>query len=675
MVRLFKSVTAKLWALILLLIVLSALVIGLARLFTPMVADYRGEVEQFAARLLGQPVTVGQFSGEWRGLGPELVLTNTTLLDPNSHQPNLTLPEVRIQLALADSLRNWAITTREIRIIKPKLRVTRHHDGSFSSAGLDADLEGGDDGANFFLLPSRLSIEQGELLWINERVGHEPLHLTDVDLSFHNSEKRHQLNGSVTLPNAGKLRLATDMRGPLEQPGSWSGQIYLKGDAINLGAILHKRLPLAYETDRGRADFQVWSKIQTGQLTEMTGSGNWRDLQLQRQLTESGTSVSFQIDKLAGDFSWQRQQQGWRLDVNGLEFQTPDSNWPEGSLALALKQPAPETTELQMASSFLRLQDLHRLLPLLPLELEGIQKPIDALAPTGDIQNLTLWLQQKGDDLHWRGEADVSALHTQPWGEAPGISNLSGKLHANQLSGQFELDTQDLSLNFTELFRDPLVLEQLNGILSWQKQDNGDWQISSDELIANNADVKTRTRFGFTLPADPAQSPFLDLQTDFKDGDGRQAPKYYPVGIMLDDLVKWLDNSIISGDVRQGSCLFRGRLADFPFDQNQGRFEVFFRVENATLEYMRGWPRLEGLNSNVRFLNSRFDAWADGGHIYNSHIEKADAKIENLFPATALKIDGQVLGPFSDTLRLLRETPLAEQFADLTQGLKPSGKS
>ncbi|MCG8427391.1 MAG: hypothetical protein MI754_08560, partial [Chromatiales bacterium] len=80
-------------------------------------------------------------------------------------------------------------------------------------------------------------------------------------------------------------------------------------------------------------------------------------------------------------------------------------------------------------------------------------------------------------------------------------------------------------------------------------------------------------------------------------------------------------------------------------------------------------------NSNVRFLNSRFDAWADGGHIYNSHIEKADAKIKNLFPATALKIDGQVLGPFSDTLRLLRETPLAEQFADLTQGLKPSGKS
>ena len=142
---------------------------------------------------------------------------------------------------------------------------------------------------------------------------------------------------------------------------------------------------------------------------------------------------------------------------------------------------------------------------------------------------------------------------------------------------------------------------------------------------------------------------------------------------MDEEVVKWLDRALISGKITSGSCIVRGHLSDFPYEFNQGRFEVLFGIEELILDYFAGWPRLEEVSTEIRFLDDRFDIWVVDGKILNSEIKQAHGWIDQLSESTPFKLIGSVYGALSDDFRLLRETPLAEDFAETVAGMRAEG--
>jgi uncharacterized protein YhdP len=42
-------------------------------------------------------------------------------------------------------------------------------------------------------------------------------------------------------------------------------------------------------------------------------------------------------------------------------------------------------------------------------------------------------------------------------------------------------------------------------------------------------------------------------------------------------------------------------MDDWPFRQNEGRFEALARVGDAELDYVPGWPRAQGIDATARF--------------------------------------------------------------------------
>jgi uncharacterized protein YhdP len=70
------------------------------------------------------------------------------------------------------------------------------------------------------------------------------------------------------------------------------------------------------------------------------------------------------------------------------------------------------------------------------------------------------------------------------------------------------------------------------------------------------------------------------MQTDIWGADGSRKSDYLPVGIMPDELVSWLDKALVSDYVKSGSFLLYSPVSEFPFRQNQGRFEVWFGVRD-----------------------------------------------------------------------------------------------
>ncbi len=160
---------------------------------------------------------------------------------------------------------------------------------------------------------------------------------------------------------------------------------------------------------------------------------------------------------------------------------------------------------------------------------------------------------------------------------------------------------------------------------------------SPKKIVANNSDIKTQTRLRLQIYHDPKRSPALDLQTDFNNGKASATRHYLPTGIMDEKVVAWLDKSIVSGKVLQGSAIFRGSIDEFPFYKNTGHFEVLFNVEDLTLDYQPGWPHIEQLAAEVRFHNNSLYIRKGSGKMLNSRLRNLYARIDDLENSSPLK--------------------------------------
>ncbi len=167
-----------------------------------------------------------------------------------------------------------------------------------------------------------------------------------------------------------------------------------------------------------------------------------------------------------------------------------------------------------------------------------------------------------------------------------------------------------------------------------------------------------QTRFDLIIPK--GERPLqLELQSAFESrGDLSHVPNYLPSAIMDEDVVDWLDHAFARGMIRNGGLLLSGALNEFPFEAGQGKFEVVFDVEHATLNYHPEWPPLAGLAAGVRFFGDslRVDVrHAEAGQV---EAKRAVVEIPALSDADFLLLDGVMSGGVADGLRFMQRTPL-----------------
>jgi len=676
-----RHFTKLVYRLTLLLIILGGILVGLAHILTPLAESYRKDVELLATEALGQPVTIGYLDAQWRGLGPQLVLHNINFIHPDTKEPSLQLAEIIIEIGLIDSLRNAAITPRRITLAKPDLQIKRYPDGRISIEGLEglAPLSITDQAqgiGGLFRLPKHIAVTDGQIVWEDQAIGAAPMRFGKVNLELHNDGNRHQLNGSLIPPGAidSKLTLSADIIGDLQQPDGWAGQFYLSGDNLILSRLLQQRIPDGYALAGGRAHAELWGDWQQGRVRQLEGDILLEDLRIQQRQTDGKRRGEWKAEALGGQFQWLRREGGWRLEIADLLLRTPNGRWPRSHLAIELDLNEQGEPLLRVGADLLRIQDLLGVVPLLPRPDPQMEQALKALHPAGDLHDLRLELTDSATGVQWRLSTGIEALKTHPWRKLPGVENLRARIEATRTAGFIDIDTRNALIDTAGMFRAPLRLERLRGRLDWQALTDGGWRIDSQRLVAENSDVRTRSRLHLHIPATPEESAFIDLQTDFRDGNAVNAARYYPTSIMPEEVVAWLDRAIGKGRVTSGSALVRGPIRDFPFDKGQtGRFEILFNVEDLQLDYQKGWPVLSDISAEVRFLNNRLDIWASDGTIYDSRIEQAHGAIDNLRHATRFQIAGRVAGPLQDNLRLLRESPLSKKFGPMLQGIQADG--
>lgn len=674
MIRIFKSLVAKIWALSLAALVLCGLLLGLVRLGLPLIEGYRAEVQARASEYLGAPIRLGSILARLSGFTPELLLKDVEVLSADGTQTLLGLRQVHMEIDLRASWQARATRFGLIRVEGAKLLIRRTRDGRLSLAGLGNGEGPPSTDTGLWLTDGHFRLQDSEVVWVDEAAALPRVPLVKVDARLINDGHKHQLDIQAELAGqpGGRLRLALDAHGRHNQLEHWQAKFYLQVAGLPLETALSHHLPQPHPNVGGTLDLQLWGEANPQGIQRLWGDFDWRQPRL--AAGETSASPPWSADQLGGQWRWMAMEEG-RSVLEGQDWTLRRGAEPQQihSLRIDWSPAAAKGTRIEAA---LDRFDLGEAATLVRPFLGEPGSRLSGLSPQGTLNNLRLGLSLKeGGVSSWKLGGEVLGFGVSPSGKGPGIQGLDLDFSLEPDRGTARLRSRELLVELPKLFRGPIRARDVAGTLGWQRFGTGGWTLFSDALVADNEDIHTRTRLSLELPGND-QSPFLDLQTDFHDGQAAVAGRYYPVGIMPKEVVAWLDRAILSGHVTSGSALFRGQLKDFPFRKDEGRFEVLFGVERLVLDYQEGWPRLEDVSAEVRFLNNSLSIKTLSASLLAGRVkEGTSVEIRQLDPMTPLEIRGGVSGPFADSFRLLTETPLAEHFAEDVSGLRPRGKA
>jgi uncharacterized protein (TIGR02099 family) len=676
MLRVVRYLHGKFWLATAWLVILLAILLTAARLLLPMVdlGPYKQEIEHIVEASAGKPLAIGRMQAELRGFRLALKFDDVSLLDQDGATPLLHAREVHVDIELLRSLLSGQLKLGGAMVVGTRLRVERHADGSFSLHGLESAGTGPSGSVTSVLLgQSRLRLYDTEILLQGVNPDRAPLRLSSVAVDLLNDGVHHQLSVKAKIGAEARetVRFIADLREGDEASMALDGRFYLKSDNLSVGGRLAQWLPQGYAVERGVLQLELWGGLHRGRLQRLQGSTELTDLQVRGPAIKT----PFHLDRLASNLDWRHSGKGWKIDLDRLVLARNGQLWPPGRLSLAWQDDASAGRLLRMGADYLSLKELNDFLSIIKLPNTQLGEALTGLSADGHLTRFGFTLLQPVvGETQWHVGGVVARYSNHPWQSVPGLSGLRLSFDGNQSGGWLRIDSSHFSADFPRLFRQPISAKQLAGDFRWRFDTENGLHLGSDRLEMSNDDVETLSRIELQIPLSGTDL-FVDMQTDFWNGDGSRKSTYLPVGIMPDSLVEWLDRSVVSGHVNAGTFLLYGPLKSFPFRHQEGRFEVWFGVEDLVLDYMPGWPRIEQGLAEAQFINNSLHVTLKDGLLLGNRLRKAEARIRELRGGAPVEIEGEVDGSFADMLRLLGETPLKKRFAPFVDAVDVRGNA
>ncbi|MEO8037397.1 MAG: YhdP family protein, partial [Betaproteobacteria bacterium] len=307
----------------------------------------------------------------------------------------------------------------------------------------------------------------------------------------------------------------------------------------------------------------------------------------------------------------------------------------------------------------------------LPLDA-GVRSRIVQSAPRGRVEDLRLgWnaesLQAGLIDLDARfvgvGVAPVDAM--------PGISGLTGRVHADRNGGRLDVDSRGLAISVPRQFDQPLRFDSLKGQAAWSLPD-GHALVRLQRLAFANADLSGTASGSYQLTE---QGPgIIDLAVLVSRADARAVPRYVPF-VAGAATRKWLGSAFEAGVARDATFRLKGNLSDFPFDKPgvPGVFDVSALVEGVRLRFDKDWPTVDAVHGTLTVHGRRLEVSAEGS-ILGIPLDRTTAVIPELSPHhPVIEIKGGASGPTQDFLAFIDASPVAQMIGGFSRGMRARG--
>lgn len=660
-----RRVLLTFWYTLAVVVVLGAVLLNLARIALPMVDEYRIELQAWASSNIGYPVEVESLDIRWRGFGPELQLENFRLLDESGREL-LSAKSVGLGIDLLRSALAREPRLSVASIVGTDLSLVRLESGRIVLEGME-HLRPADNPLHAFLRQPGFEIRQSKIRWQDRGAGRRSWSFDRITFRMSNRGDRHSFSLKADLPVAlgRQFEVVADMTGPGTEFTNWSGRVYVNGRELHIDRWMRTPLPDGVIVG-AVVDAELWLDVQRGLVEEVSAIAGLHNVEVWSGDKDSG---AFVLDRLGGAFLWQREQHGWRLDVNDLLVEFPGRVWPTSGGTLIWYRPDDTRLRVEAAADYLEVEPLVRLAGNLPFLKIPDLATLQGMDPRGVVRELRVGFEQP--DHQWVIEAVVDNLQTEAHQTWPGISGLNGYVVGANDRGHLVVGGTDVSIRDPARFPQPLAIGVLDAEVNWSTHE-GLLRFDVPLLEQYAQDVSLRARGRLDVPADG--EPVLDVFATLQSDDIRAVNRYLPTRVMPPGAVKWLDAALVSGKISSGDLLFHGPLQRFPFRNNEGRFEARLNVSDAILDYRHGWPRIEELDAEVGFVNLAMVVTAEHGEILETKMVDVVAEISDL-TAAPLEVGGKVRGPLSEMLHYVNESPLGVNYKRLLAAVSTEGNA
>lgn len=632
----------------------------------PNIADHRDTVANMMSRALGQRVTLEAVSGVWQQARPEFRLLGVRLHDQQD-KPALYLPELKA-----------AFSWRSLLILEPRfsrielqglmLGVRRAQDGHFYVGGIPVNPAAPDSGfVSWLLRQGRVHVSKATLVWRDEVRDAPPVTLNVADFTLVNTGRSHRLQLFATPPASLARPLRVDAQWTARKPDdikTWSGVIETKLAGVSFSSLA-TWLELPYQPRAGGGALHVTFALERGALSKVSAGFNLRAVE-----TVLGDDLpALRLAQVLGQVTWKQNADGQRVELENLRIARPGfALGAPFNVGVAWNAKMHEIT----AKAF-GLSGWESVLPSLPMDA-ALRARLHALQARGRLDTLKFrWSGAEPGLDNFSIAARFTGLGVAASGDQPGIENLSGHIEGDAQSGVFTIDSRKLAIHLPRLFRDPVLgLDEIRAQGHWKKTARGR-VLTLDEAAFANLDAAGTAKGRYELIA--GQPGIVDLGVHLTRADGTAVYRYLPRKIG-DDTVNWLKAGLKAGHSDDVRLTLQGDLTQFPFEPGKGVFRLEAQVKDAVLDYVQGWPRIDGIHARVLFQGKAMEITSSQARIYGVALSPVKAVIPDLIHhEEQLHVEGEARGPLQDFIRFANFSPVGEILRGFTDTLSGSGQT
>ncbi len=647
----------------------------------PQIVERKDEIEAAINRVSPQPVRLGRLTAYWDGWHPGVQVDGLTVYAADGRTAALHVPAARASLAWLPLL--WReFELHNLELVRPALTLERSTDGRLQVAGF-VSAPGGEGQERallaWVLRQGRVAILDGELTWLDQQDGGWPLHLTGVNLALQNRGDRHRFELGAVFPRelCAECAFTADVTGNPFETGHWRGELRLRAGALDvekLPRVVRQYLPSAL---RGRFDARLASRWRDGRPIRIDGQAAVTGLVM--PVKDLPTPLA--IRELSGDVAWKAiDAEHWELNLKNLALGLVRPAWTADRLRLVY---GPD--ERQLEAGHVDLTDLTAFVDRLRGQVQSARNSAapdagrydalrlwSTLKPVGAINRLSLRLA--GDwaaPRYFALKAELDSFGVQPYRNAPGLQGVSGRLTATSDGGELEADAMQVRLTLPNVFRAPLEAKRLRGQIAWERLAES-WQFSSDGVQLAVSDGQVDVGFTLHVPHDAARSPTLRLNAGFRNLNGAQAARYYPVRHLSRKTLEWMESSFLGGEVTRGTIAYDGPIREFPFVEGQGRFALQAHVRNGSYRFLPGWTPVRQAEVDVAIDRDQVRVTGQGRLGGLAARQVTVETVRTSAGSEAVRVQSQLTGPVAEALRVLYEIEPGSPASDWTRYL-PGG--
>ncbi|MGL4826597.1 MAG: YhdP family protein [Vibrionaceae bacterium] len=642
-----------------LLIALSLLTLAL-RVTLPQLDKIKVPLQQWVKETTGSEIHFSSLHGRLRFLLPSLTLNDLVLTSP-AGSTLLSAKRVDVRFDLLESLFN--------------LRPTFTH---FVIRGLHVDLTKLPKSAED---KPKLSLQQqiDQLFFIE--LQHFSLHNSTVIVkAFNDRETTVQINALdwENLPThqlvQGNISVAGTSLNKLQIKGEFSakegleltdGKFYLQANDLNLADWIAPYIRNDLRLTTARVNSKVWLELAKGEpvqgRVEIVDSAlAWMPkLPTLEPLQASSDNFSaLQIHKAR--FELWRENGELRVASEQLDMQAGDKRWDE-----LFVQGLWARDRWQLNADHLDLENATALKALFPVP-EKLAEPWKLLAPKGVVHDLRL-SKQANAPLSY--SLRVDRLEFDHWGYLPQTKNLTVGIKGHGSDGSLELMLADTKLPYGAFFQDALPIKQATINATWQEM-AGLWKITGDKVAISSPHLDLEAQFSLTLPQ--KGSPYLSLYGETSVHDVAQLWRYLPAAALSPNLLNFLTTSLKGGQVHNAKIVWDGALADFPYRDKSGIFQVSVPLRNGKFNFSDRWPPLHDLDLDLLFEN-------DGMYLKASRLAMPGVKMQNVvgrmapFHDKELHLQGSLVTSGGELTQYMLASPLSDSVGSALAKLHLTG--